>query len=89
MLTDHRAGLVALGDDPHLVLQAPAPPTLPPGDNLHHAIHPHTSKAALRSYLRRQEDQTQTALGGGIRQIRVGSDVNLAALRRVLAALRE
>ena len=43
------------------------PPTLPPGDNLHHAIHPHTSTAALRSYLRRQEDQTQTALGGGIR----------------------
>ena len=54
-------------DDPHLVLQAPALPTLPPGDDLHHAIHPQTSTAALKSSLRRQEAQTQTALGGGIR----------------------
>ena len=68
--TDHRARLVGLGNDPDLVLQAPAPPPLPPGDDLHHAIHPHTSTAALRSSLRRQEAQTQTALGGGIRSWR-------------------
>ena len=64
--TDHRTRLVGLSNDPHLVLQAPAPPTIPPGDDLHHAIHPHTSTADLRSSLRRQEAQTQTALGGGI-----------------------
>src|ERR1700709_814813 len=64
--TDHRTRLVGLGDNPHLVLQAPAPPTLPPGDDLHHAIHQHTSTADLRSSLKRQEDQTQAAPGGGI-----------------------
>ena len=65
--TDHRTRLVGLSNDPHLVPQAPAPPTSSLGDDFHHAIHPHTSTAALRSSLRQQEAQTQTALGGGIR----------------------
>ncbi len=66
---DHRTRLMRLGNKPHLVLNAPAAPPLPTSDDLHHAIHPHTSTTALSSSLRRQEAHTQTAPGGGIRAI--------------------
>ena len=74
------ARLIALDDDPHLVLQAPAPPTLPPGNELHHAIHPHTLPAALKSSWRRQDAQSQTALGEGIQTGQTANRLVLYAL---------
>jgi hypothetical protein len=57
---------LVVGDEHDLVCQAPAPPPLPTRDDLHGAIHPHTSTADLRSYLRWQEAERQAALTAGI-----------------------
>jgi hypothetical protein len=51
-----------LSDNPELVRNAPAPPTLLPAEQIHHTVHRHT----LTTTLRRREAQTQAAVGGGI-----------------------
>ncbi len=58
--------LVRFPDNAQLVCRAPLPPPLATGDDLHHAVHPHTSTATLTSDLRRQEDYAQAALAGRI-----------------------
>jgi hypothetical protein len=42
---DRNTRLLRLSDNAQLVRRASTPPTLTPGDDLHHAIHRHTSSA--------------------------------------------
>jgi hypothetical protein len=49
---DQHARFVRLGDKAKLVIHAPTTPTLTHGDDLNHTIHPITSTAALKTYLR-------------------------------------
>jgi hypothetical protein len=51
-----------LGYHPKLLLNAPPAPTLPTGDDFHHAVHPHTLSTTLPSTLKCQVAQLQAVL---------------------------
>ncbi len=59
-----RARFGQLAHDAQLVLHAPPAPPLPPGDDLHHAVHRHTSSTNLRRTLRCRAGHTQAAHTG-------------------------